>query len=320
VWLVMPAIVESQILDWQEFRPGFVELTAVKQYEGYNVYAVTVTDESVPEDDKRTLICDVPHAHEPAATAAVMNVLSQLITGRELDGTPSAHNVESIRRRAALTFIPDANPGGRARAPVEAWDGWAYTNDEFLRYAFGIDGATGERFPRPSRWHTDEYEVTRLGMVWEQIDDRTYVEPNRDPGSSLARLKRLLERRRRYDAWTSAHQTEFEGSDRNCMVLLPIIEDELPADVQAANTEWGEAVVAAWSAMGQRPVARPEPLGYTGEQRQCFVERWGDLYRTTPCVTFEVQNNSIATPPDTQRKLEEAAIWASIEWLLRAEG
>jgi len=317
VWLVMPPQVEAQVLRWVEEYAEVVEVATHRQFDGHTVYAVTVTDRSVPDDDKVALICDVPHAHEPGGTAACMNVLSQLITGAELDGTPTTHDVAEIRRRAIVTIIPDANPGGRARAPVAAWDGEDYSNDEFLKYAFGIDGGTGERFRRARRWRMDEENVARLGMVWDQIDEQTFVEPNRDPESSLWRLTSRLREQRRYDRWISLHQTEFENSDRNCMILLPILQEELPPEIQDTNRAWAEAIVAAWAEMGERPVSPPKPLGYGGEQRRYLVELWGDVCRGMPKVTTEVQNNNRATPPEMQLRLQEVAIWTTIEEMLR---
>ncbi len=316
LWIAMPAQVESYVLDWARDHPAIVSLTTLPQFSGHVVYAVTVTEPSSADGTKPALLCVVPHAHEPAGTAACMSVLCQLITARTLEGQPSPRDVAAIRRQAVVTIIPDANPGGRARAPVDAWDGMQYTNDEFLAYAFGIDARTGERFPRPNRWRVGELEASRLGIVWEQIGADTYVEPNRDPGSSLYRLTHQLSAERAYSRWLDLHQTEFESTDRNCQVLLPATQDELPPAIRDENRRWADEISAAWRTSGARP-APPQALGYTGQQRDYFVSLWGEHYRRTPDVSTEVQNNSVATTPQTQRDLQEAAIWVSIEGLLR---
>jgi len=316
VWIAMPAQVETCVLGWAHEYPAHVSVTTLSQFDGHTVYAVTVTGPSAGGSVKPGLLCAVPHAHEPAGTAACMSVLCQLITGQTLEGEPSKHDVVAIRNGVVVTIIPDANPGGRARAPVDAWDGMQYTNEEFLACAFGVDARSGQRFPRPNRWRVGELEASRLGIVWEQVGADTYVEPNRDPGSSLFRLTRQLSAERTYNRWLDLHQTEFEGTDRNCQVLLPVTQDELPPPIRDENQTWGHEITQAWEALGARP-APPQALGYTGSQRDYFVTLWGEHYRRTPEVSTEVQNNRASTPPQTQRDLQEAAIWVSIEGLLR---
>lgn len=316
VWIAMPAQVEAYVVAWARTYPAIVSLATLPQFDGHTVYAVTVTDRSTADGTKPALLCVVPHAHEPAGTAACMGVLCQLITGRTLEGEPSAHDVVAFRRQVVVTIIPDANPGGRARSPVDAWDGLQYTNDEFLAHAFGIDAQSGERFPRPNRWRVGELEASILGIVWERVNADTYVEPNRDPGSSLFRLTRHLSAERTYSRWLDLHQTEFEGTKRNCQVLLPVTQDELPQPIRDENQAWGHEISRAWEALGARP-APPQALNYTGQQRDYFVSLWGEHYRHTPEVSTEVQNNNTSTPPQMQRDLQEAAIWVSIEGLLR---
>jgi hypothetical protein len=59
-----------------------------------------------------------------------------------------------------------------------------------------------------------------------------------------------------------------------------------------------------------------KPLAYGEDQIRYFRKCWSEIYRTRPCVTVEVQNNNVRTPPRTQMELMEIAIRASIGFLL----
>ena len=120
-WLAKPHQIEPQMLRWQADYPDLVELDIVEQYIGLNTYAVTVTDKNVKGDNKEKLVFAVPHAHEPAGTVACMDFVNQLLTGNHLDGSVSdIPNREAILENCILSFIPDANPDGRSRAPRPA--------------------------------------------------------------------------------------------------------------------------------------------------------------------------------------------------------
>ncbi|MDQ3814495.1 MAG: hypothetical protein M3347_11155, partial [Armatimonadota bacterium] len=245
-----------------------------------------------------------------------LNTLSQLLDGCALDGTASRLDRDSILRQTLLTFIPDANPEGRSRSPEDFWDGTKYSNAEFLDFAFGRDEA-GQRFKRVDRWRTTEERCALIGIAYERIDEITYVEANRDWDSSFFRLVHRLTQRHRYHQFLDLHQTEFEGSPHNCVILLPVIWDDLPEAIRDYSRAWAQEITEAWS---QVPAAHPQnpcPLSYTGQQRAYFEQRWGDLYRTLPCFAVEVQNNNPRTPPDLQRTLDETAIRVSVERLLR---
>jgi hypothetical protein len=100
------------------------------------------------------------------------------------------------------------------------------------------------------------------------------------------------------------------------MVILPCVFDELPESLRTYEREWAEAVVAAWRQVeGASPIEEIKPLGYTGEQRQYFVNVWSQIYAKTPLVTIEIQNNSPRTPPELQVYLERTAVYASLERL-----
>ncbi len=319
-WISRPDEVNAQVAQWADAYPNTFLAESKQQFAGYPVWALTVTDRSVDDAGKRKAIVFKPHAHEPAPIAAQMNTISQLLTGEGLDGTPTQLNRERILRECLLVFMPDANPEGTARAPVEAWDGSEYTNDEFWAWMRGPDPDTGLMWKRVDIYDDREEEVlpTRRGIVYEQIDEHHFVEPNRHHGSSL--FQWLFELMDRYDDWEmllSLHQTEFVNSPHNAMIILPCLYDDLPPEIQRYEREWAEAVVGEWAELeGGNPIPEVKPLGYSGQQRQYFVDRWGEIYHRIHVITSEIQNNNPQTPPALQQRLNEVAIRVSIERLL----
>jgi len=312
-WLVRPQQVAAKISQWAREHPQIVSLDSQKTLGGNAAYAVTVTDRGTPDEKKAKILFAQPHAHEPAATAGMMNFLAQLIEGKELDGRKAAIDRETILRRSVLTFIPDGNPDGRSRAPVDWWDGGKYSNKEFLDFAFGRT-ASGERCKRVGRWSNRDQQPALLGIVYEQINDHEFVEPNRDLESSYFKLILRARRNREYDLHVDLHQTEFEKSPYQAMVILPFMQKELPPRIQRANVEAAATVLTAWQAMGAKAIPEARPLGYGEDQIQYFRKCWKEINEKTPEITIEIQNNSPRTPPDVQRKLMETAIRAAIEW------
>jgi hypothetical protein len=314
LWYAKAHQTEPRILHWAQRHPQYVYLDSLRQWE-HTAYAVTVTDRGVPDEKKRKCLITVPHGHEPAGTVACMNFLSQLLEGCHLDDTPSALDRTLILGQTLLTFIPDANPEGRSRSPEAAWDGSKYSNEAFLNYAFGID-MDGNRFKRVDRWHAHEEQCARVGIAYERIAEDTYVEPNRDWESSFFRLVHQLTARHTYDQLLDLHQTEFENSSNNCEILLPVIWNDLPEHIRHLSAQWAHEITGAWEQIPGASPREPRPLGYVGEQRQYFEQRWGSIYRSLACLTVEVQNNNLRTPPDLQRLLAETAIQVSVERLL----
>jgi hypothetical protein len=317
-WLVRPQEVAAKITQWAKEHPQIVSLDPQKTLGGNTAYAVTVTDPRFPDQDKAKVLFAQPHAHEPAATAGMMNLLAQLIEGRELDGRNAAIDRQTILRRSALTFIPDGNPDGRSRAPVQWWDGSRYSNKEFLDIAFGRT-AGGERCKRLGRWSSKDQQPALLGIVYEQINDHEFVEPNRDLESSYFKLILRARKQRDYGLHVDLHQTEFEKSPYQAMVILPFSQKDLPPRIRKANVEAASAVLKAWQRIGAKAMPDARPLGYGEDQIQYFRRCWKEINEKTPEITIEIQNNSPRTPPDVQRKLMEAAIRAAIDWAARAD-
>ena len=115
-WLAKPAQTDPKILAWAKQYPNLVTLDSLKTFDGHTAYALTIADRKA-DGDKRAILFSQPHAHEPAATAGMMDFLAQLLDGKHLDGRPTDLNREELLRRTILTFIPDGNPDGRAGRP-----------------------------------------------------------------------------------------------------------------------------------------------------------------------------------------------------------
>lgn len=318
-WISRPDEVDSLVRQWQQDYPDLLTAEQITQYSGRPVWALTVTDPTRPPDGKKKAAFYKPHAHEPAPIAAQMNLLSQLLTGRTLAGERTELDRDRYLAEALLCFMPDANPAGTAAAPVDAWDGTQYTNEEFWAWMRGVDPETGQMWKRVDLWDdTQEGKLPlRYGIVYEQISEHEYVEPNRHPRSSLMRWLQRLRERYEWDRWLDLHQTEFVGSDRNCMVILPAGLDEQPQERQEIERGLAGAILQAWTRVpGARPIMKAEPLNYAGEQLAYFLNVWRDIRRSCNFVTSEIQNNSLLTPPPLQQRLNEVAIVATIEHML----
>jgi len=320
-WPAYPHQVDALVRAWQHDYPDQLRVQSLTQYTRHRVHALTVTDWSTGESGKKGLICAVPHAHEPAATVGIMDFLSELLTGRHLDRSESHLDAQSILSQCLLTFIPDANPGGRARSPEPFWDGQKHDNVTFQRVMFGIDLDTESVFKRVARWSLLEDVPARIGVAYEQVSEHEFVEPNRDEGSSLVRLSRQMSGQYCYDCQVHLHQTEFDWTGQNatnCMALLPTLQAELPESLQLANLALAERMIALWRDLGGHPLPEPRRFVYGEPHRQWFVNSWGDVERRIPSVTVEVQNNHRNTSPHQQMVLSSAGIRAAVEWLMES--
>jgi hypothetical protein len=315
-WLVKPYETEPCILNWSQQFDSLVQLDVRRQWCGLNVYAVTVTDRSVRNCDKPSVLIAVPHAHEPAGTAGCMQAIQELLTGKGLDDVATSLDRERVLRELMLCFIPDANPDGRNRSPVRFWDGHWCDSTERGIWMRGRDATTKQMWQRLGRWSRREHEPETIGIVYEQISAHEYVEPNRDAASSYCALFRLLDERHGLDRVLEVHQTEFEGMTENATVLLPIEQADLPPAIAEENLAWGRAVHAAWRDAGGDPTPDPYPLNYGPDQGDYFRNLWGPHYRRRPWINTEVQNDTPKTPPEMQVHLCAAAVRATIERML----
>ena len=319
-WIVKPDKVKERVIFWQKEYPKYLEVATNREPTGYEAYCLTITNKSIPSDKKEKLFISVPHAHEPAGTAACIEIINQLLTGKTLAGQKISLKIEEVLKRIVLTIIPDANPDGRARAPVEYWDGKKYTNNQFWCYMRREDPDNpGKMWKRTDIWdkRKEKSYPNPIGIVYEPIDRYRYVEPNRSWESSLFKLYFEMAKKHRYSYWLDLHQTEFGNSKYNCEVILPTSHLDAPSNIQRKNERWAEIIVNAWKEYGANPKAKSEPLCYTGVQKNYFVKCWKDIQTKISMVSTEVQNNNKRTPPKIQKKLQEIAIRRSLEMILK---
>jgi len=318
-FLSRPAHLDAKIAEWQKLAGPKLRVDHVTSFSGHKVYALTLTDPSAPLERKRRHYFAQPHAHEPGATAGMMDVIEQLVTGRDLAGRKTALDVGKVLSKTVLTFNPIGNPRGREAAPVDVWDGVKYTNDQFWCWMRGEDPANpGKMWLRLGLWDVREHtnHPDPIGIVYEPVDKHRWVEPNRSHLSSYFRLFFKMDAEFHYQRWLDLHQMEFVRSDRNCMVLLPI-RGLASGAILEEDTAWGHVVCNAWKVDGYRPIPEPRPLGYSGVQAEYFRKNWGALHKRMNILSTEVKNNAVDAPPDFQLQAQSIAIVCSIERIVQ---
>lgn len=299
---------------WAAEYPDRVVLHAWPQYGGEQVRGLTLGDDG-RERPVRLLVA-VPHAHEPAPTAAILNLAAGLLTGRRLDGSPDAA-AAGILGRCLLTLLPDTNSQGRARSPRRVWDG-ELDNDAFLKVAFGV-AADGERFGRYPEWRPSEHHPARVGIVYEQVEEDLWVEPNTSRRSTHSRALDDLFARYRYTHHLDMHQHEGDEA-----ALLPATYDDLPPDRQERLNAWVGVVLGAWEAAGIRHKGSYVP--YRGQPRQQFFrEFWAARCPGMLRLTTETRNNrhiptDEPTPLERQFRSASIALQATLEFLTTRSG
>jgi len=292
------------------------KVDAFKQWAGRPVWAVTFGAEGYL-DGKHKLFVSRPHAHEPAGVAACTELIQALAGLGAYGGAWDAWR-EEVLSKFVITLVPDANPMGSTRAPVTFWDGSKIPNERFFLWMFGESGETaGERFPRVACW--DRREVTEpalLGIAYEQIDDHTFVEPNRDYRSTFFKSFFDLDKTYRYDVWLDLHQTEFINSDRNCDVHLPTCLYDLPEDVQTRHQALGNALHACWRSVGGEPRDTPSIPYQNNETQKAFLDAvWKPISERMVHIVTEIQNNNVRTPAAMQVHLQLAALTETLDWM-----
>jgi hypothetical protein len=304
---------EEKLAQWQKIAGTKMQVEHQLSYSGHKVYAITLTDFSVPRQDKTALYVAQPHAHEPATTAGMIDMIEQLVTGKDLLGNPTRLDVEKVLQKVLITFNPIGNPYGRENAPQLYWDGTAVTNQQFWCVMRGEDPQeAGKSWHRYDIFDTREVEVPDpVGIVYEPIDEHRFVEPNRSQLSTYFKLFHHMDAKYQYQYWLDLHQTEFPDSPTQCLILLPL--EELPtAEIKQRNAIWAREITDAWREAGC--VAEdPMPLPYTGTQAKYFVRNWRAIDQRLCRVTTEVKNNGRDFSP--QQQLEAQAL--SIEVTLR---
>lgn len=298
---------------WHAAYPTITRLREWRQRGGARVLGLTVGPVDREEALARPmrLLVAVPHAHEPACTAAAVNAAHLLLTGRYLDGAPATLDVEGIRRRLLVTFLPDTNPQGRARSPQRYWDGRTLDDEAFLKIAFGV-AAGGERFGRYPEWSFAEHRPRRIGIVYEQVTEDLWVEPNTSRRSTHSRAIDELFAQFRYTHMLDMHQHQYDET-----ALLPGDFELLAPEAQAAIMNWAHRLIDAWRKAGATP--RPEPgIPYRGQARQqYFIDFWRGRCPGMIRLVSEVRNNRHVrsgepTPPERQLRMASAALEATL--------
>lgn len=301
LWVSHPREWQPLLDRWSQERPGRLSLHAWPQYGGQQVRGLTLGDDG--RERPVRLLAAVPHAHEPAPTAALVDAAAQLLTGRRLDGSPAVLDGERILDRCLITILPDTNSQGRARSPRRVWNG-ELDNDEFLKVAFG-EAADGERFGRYPEWRFSEHRPRRAGIIYEQLDEELWVESNTSRRSTHTRAMDELWARYRYTRHLDLHQHEGDEA-----ALLPATFDDLEPEPQAATEVWVQAVLESWEAAGIRHKGSYVP--YRGQPRQQFFrEYWAGRCPGMLRITTETRNNrhvQTGEPTPLERQFRSAAV------------
>jgi len=317
-WLAVPGTVDPKIRQWQREFPDRLEIQHATQFTGHRIYALTLTDRNVPDDSKKKLLVTVSHGHEPAGTAAIMNYVNQLLTGRHLDGKDTDLDVNAILRQTLLTFIPIGNPDGRSRAPVDCWDGSIYSTHEFFDYMKGLR-ADGTRFPwpNPGVWQGNTERVARPGVTYAQIDKDTYAEPFWAPEKTQYwTLMQRLGQERHYDGLLDLHQT-YETEEKFDTFVLYAAADWMPKEFQDYADRWGRDAEQAFRKVGAH-FSGIHRRGENPAQKRWIINQFTLKFRT-PNLLFETQNNHRNTSIEEQLLYAETMIRVSVDRLMKSE-
>ena len=85
------------------------------------------------------LVCSAVHGGEMESIAGVMNLISLMETGSDLDGVEWPR-LRDYAGRLRLVIVPVANPDGRARVDSDDPVGWGKDEVERYRHGLGPDG------------------------------------------------------------------------------------------------------------------------------------------------------------------------------------
>jgi hypothetical protein len=307
---------EEKLQQWQEIAGTKMQVEYKLSYSGHKVYAITLSDFSVPRENKTALYVAQPHAHEPATTAGIIDVIEQLLTGKDLAGNATRLDVDRIMARTLVTFNPIGNPYGRENAPYLFWDGTKVSNQRFSCLICGEDPeAPGQMWNRLDQFDIRQGKIPNpIGIIYEPIDAYHYVEPNRSQLSTYFQLFHHMDAQYHYQYWLDLHQMEFENSPAQCVNFLPL--EESPAEeLKPENLAWAQDITASWQAAGYVAEA-PIPLPYGGIQAEYFIRNWKEIDQRMHRINVEVKNNAIDFPPQQQMAAIALAIETTLDRLV----
>ena len=327
-WIVRPSAVEAKLRELRNKSLGMVDLEFERQFVGLKINALTMTDKLRPATRKLKILVVVPHAHEPAGTAACMAFADELLTGKRPDGSASDLPRAEMLRKLMITIIPDGNPDGRARSPRDFWEG-DVPNEEFYQIMHGDAPDHAKFWPEHPEFDNAKENIAHPGIVYEQIGATEYAEGNQSKRTALWRLVDRLTSRVRYDMFLNLHQgmeddTQPPWNAHDTWLEHPT-QEWIHRDVQEYAASWAQDVMKAWERAGAKAYAmignyggtmgRPDPAD-PARRRKWLID-WVTVKTMTPELTVEVQNNSKKTPRDKQVRWAETAIRASVDRLLK---
>ncbi len=308
-----PRDLEVKIEEWRNLNTDNLKIDWINNFKGQRVYAITITDFSIKTRNKIPLYIAQPHAHEPATTVGMIDVIEQLLTGKDLYGEKSDIDVERVLSTKIVTFNPIGNPDGSERLPVDYWDGRQYTNEQLWCWMRGEDPEKpGKYWKRVDIFDTrrEKNLPKRIGVVYEQIDNYHYVEPNRSKLSSYYKIFSKMNATYNYRYWLDLHQTEFrEKIDCKVFLYLPNLDTE---EIHRENIEWANYITKKWEDAGFNP-GKPSFLDYSGEEAELIRRAWGEIHRKLHRIAVEVINNTNNPNPREQARAESVAIKATLE-------
>ena len=179
-WVVRNDHVERQLLAWERQFPDLLTLESYVTFEGYPTYAVKLTDENIDDERKKKLLFIESHGHEPAGTAAIMELLHQVLAGTSQEVETSSLACERILDELLLIFVPIGNASGRERCPVQYW---ADQYDDHAVHCFVYGKLEGDPEPWTKSPSVLDRRQVKLDptyptpLRYEQIDDNRLVEP-----------------------------------------------------------------------------------------------------------------------------------------------
>jgi len=311
-WASKPSEWHPLFRAWAAKHSDTCALHETRQHYGGAVLGLTIAEPACdPVKRPFRLVAAVPHAHEPAGTAACVNVACELLTGKHLDGSPSDLPREEVLSKAVVTLLPDTNPEGRARSPESVWDG-RHDNDYFLKVAFGIT-RDGQRFGRYPEWRVSEHHPRQIGIIYEQLADDVWAESNTNRASGHARALDALFAQYRYTHYLSMHQHE---SEEGC--YLPAEYDDLPEASRDLLLRWSAPILKAWRQAGSNPHPEPVVPYKGGPRQQLFKDFWGGRCPGMLKLTVEVRNNchsrtDLASTRDEQFRYARTALVTTLE-------
>lgn len=274
---------------------------------------VLFADLGAPHPDAPSLIVCQPHAQEPAVTPSTMEILSELITGQHLDGTPTILDTAAVLGAIHLTVNPLGNPDGRSRMPTACWTPGEWDRLEKRYWCNGKDRDGGPIMDARSKaMRLSEVDLDPrypVGARLENCGGGLYADPRGWPGdlasnpTTLARALRRLLPERRYTLAVEMHQSDLPD---HCYLILANPGDERTyAQLSAASA----AVEDAWRAAGfpVGPRVEAPPPGFV---RGIYQDGLG----RPPVVCVEVGEGMSVTPPDrpfmTPSRQKEAGVIA----------